>query len=59
MWVFFLLVVMTVWTGGEMCVYDDCLCAQVGICLGVMTVCTGGDMSGCDGCVHRWGYVCV
>ena len=44
MCVFFLLVVMTVWTGGEMCVYDDCLCAQVGICLGVMAVCTGWDL---------------
>ena len=31
-----------------MSVCDDCLCAQVGICLGVMTV-----------CVHRWGYVWV
>ena len=23
---------------------DDCLCAQVGICLGVMAVCTGWDL---------------
>ena len=42
----FFLGVMAVWTGGEMCVCDDCLCAQVGICLRVVTV-------------HRWGYVCV
>ena len=33
---------------GNVCVCDDCLCAQVGICLVVMTV-----------CVDRWGYVWV
>ena len=38
---------------------DDCLCGQVGICLGVVTVCTGGDISVCGDCVDRWGYVWV